>query len=195
MNDFVFRGRLRRTARALVAVMVPRWPDFDKDITEEVLDEVEALIRQMPVFNQVGISLMLAGLEFAGGPMALDGIRPLSSLDHARAVERIERLADHPLPQVRMLPMLLGTLISFSAYSREDVEQFLGLRRREWRRDRRALRDALVQIDIGKRAAGQPAPPTPTPLGGEPHVTPDTYLLFEAERAARADQTHAAEAG
>lgn len=185
-KDFVLPGRLRRTARTLVDAMVPRWADFDREITDEVLDEVEALIREMPVFNQVGLSLMLAGLEFAGGPLALDGLRPLSTLDRARAVERIERLADHPLPQVRMLPMLLGTLISFSAYSREDVEAFLGLPRRAWRRDRRRLRERLVQLD-----AGRPAPLTPTPLGGEPEVTPDTYLLFEHERAAAAD----AEAG
>lgn len=191
MKDFVFPGRLRRTARTLVAAMVPRWDDFERDITEEVLDEVEGLIRQMPLFNQVGLSLMLTGLEFAGGPLALDGVRPLSSLDHARAVERIERLADHPIPQVRMLPMLLGTLISFSAYSREDVEAHLGLQRRAWRRDRRKLREALVQIDAGKRAAGEAAPPTPTPLGGEPLVTPETYLLFEDERAGAHDQAEA----
>ena len=183
MKDFRFPGRLRRTARTLVAAVVPRWDDFDKDITEEVLDEVEALIREMPLFNQVGLSLILASLEFAGGPLTFDGLRPLSSLDHERAVERLERLADHPIPQVRMLPMLLGTLISFSAYSREDVETHLGLPRRAWRRDRRRLNRTLVQIDAGHRAAGRPAPPTPTPLGGEPHVTPDTYLLFEHERA------------
>lgn len=178
MKDFVFPGRLRRTARALVAAMVPRWDDFDKDLTDEVLDEVEALVREMPLFNQIGLSLMLTGLEFAGGPLTLDGLRPLSSLEHARVVERIERLADHPVPQVRMLPMLLGTLISFSAYSREDVEQFLGLPRRAWRRDRKALRDRLVQLD-----AGRPAPAPPTPLGGAPEVTPETYLLFDDERA------------
>lgn len=193
MKDFVLPGRLRRTARALVAAMVPRWDDFDKDITDEVLDEVEALMRQMPLFNQVGLSLMLTGLEFAGGPLAFDGLRPLSSLEHDRVVERIERLADHPLPQVRMLPMLLGTLISFSAYSREDVEEFLGLPRRAWRRDRRRLRERLVQLDLGKRADGQPAPPTPTPLGGEPLVTPDDYLHFDHERAAAGADT--AEAG
>lgn len=180
MKNFVFPGRLRRTARTLVDAMVPRWDDFPKDITDEVLDEVEDLIRQMPPFNQVGLSLMLASLEFASGPLAMDGLKPLSKLDRERAVERLERLADHPVAQVRLLPMLLGTLISFSAWSREDVEDHLGLQRRAWRRDRRKLRDLLVTIDEGISYG-----PPPTPLGGDPAVTPDTYLLFAEERAAQ----------
>lgn len=176
-RDFAFRGRRRRIARALVDAMVPRWPDFERELTDDVLEEVEMLVRQMPLHNQAGISLMLYALEFAGGPLALDGLRPLSALDRAAAVERLERIADHPIAPVRLMPMLLGTLISFSAYSRPDVEEFLGVPRRKWREDRRRLRDALVQIDGGRKA-----PRTPTPLGGAPLVSVDDYLRFEDER-------------
>lgn len=177
-RDFSFRGRQRRIARALVDAMVPRWPDFERELTDEVLDEIEQLVRHMPVVNQAGIAMMLYALEFAGGPLALDGLRPLTSLDRAAAVERLERIGDHPIAPIRMMPMLLGTLISFSAYSRPDVEEFLGVPRRRWRADRKRLRDALVQLD-----AMRPAPRTPTPLGGAPLVTSETYLRFEDERA------------
>ena len=181
MRDFVFPGRLRRTARAVVDAMVPRWDDFPKDITDEVLDEVEDLIRQMPLTNQVALTLMVAGLEFGAGPLAMDGLRPLSTLDRDRTLERLERLADHPIAQVRLLPMLLGTLISLSAWSREDVEAHVGVPRRRWRRDRRRLRASLVRIDEG-RAPSAP----PTPLGSAPVVTPDALLRFVEEREAQA---------
>lgn len=181
MNDFAFRGYTRRVARAVIDAMVPRWPDFERELTEEVLDSIEMLARNFPTFNQVGVLAMFYLLEFGSGPLTLDGIRPLSMIARERAVERLERMGDHPIPILRQPSVLLSTLIGFAAYSRPDVEAFIGLRRRAWRKDRRKLRDLLVQID-----AGRTAPATPEPLGGDPLVTPETYLLFDSERAARA---------
>lgn len=187
LQNFALKGRRRRAARALIAAMVPRWPDFERELTDEVLDAIETLMRQMPLHNQIAISGILLALEYGSGPATLDGVRPLSSLDLDAAIERLERIGDHPVAPIRMMPMLLGTLISFSAYSRRDVEDFLDLPRRRWRADRRQLRERLVQID-----AGRATPRTPTPLGGDPLVTPDDYLRFDGERRQAAEATDAA---
>lgn len=186
MNDFVFGGYTRRVARAVIDAMVPRWPDFERELTDEVLDSIETLARSFPTFNQVGVLAMFYLLEFGSGPLTLDGIRPLSRVARERAIERLERMGDHPIPLLRQPSVLLSTLIGFAAYSRPDVEAFMGVPRRAWRRDRRAFRDLLVQIDAGR---ADPAPPNP--LGGAPLATAETYLLFAHERAARAGAAQA----
>jgi hypothetical protein len=171
--DFVLRGRARRIARAVVEAMGPRWPDADLDIEAEVLEEVERMIRAYPPAIQLAVMVSLFGIEFLSPLFALrTGLKPLSAVDRAAAIQRLEAIADHPIAQIRMLVMLLKIMVSFSAYSRPEVEAFLGYRRRAWRAARQAFRDRLLAAD--------PAvlPPVPTPLADGRVVSPAEYLQF-----------------
>lgn len=174
-SDFAFRGPVRRVARAVVDAMVPRWPEFEPDLTDAVLDQVEGMVRNHPPFIRAGLVAALCAIELSG-PLVLDGVRPTSRLPRDRVVRRLERLADHRLPQVRQLVVFMKILVSFSAYSRPEVEAFLGVRRREWRQARKTFRDALVQLDEARGSA----PPVPAPLVPEGAVAPPEYLRFDA---------------
>lgn len=167
--NFTLRGRRRRIARAIVDAMVPRWPEFPHDLTEPVLASLEAMIQAYPPALQAGFTAALFGLEYLS-PAAGGGLRPLSRCDRATRLARLEALADHRLPQVRQGVLLFKILISMSAYSRPEVEAFLGYRRREWRDARRKFRDALVAEDPAQ------LPATPAALGAV--VSPADYLAF-----------------
>ncbi len=175
--EFVFSGYTRRVARSVVDAMVPRWDDFEGELTDEVLDQVEAMVRGYPPGIQAGVLLMLYTMEF-GGPLVHGGLRPLSWTGRRTVEKRLRRIGNHPIPQIRLLPQLLKIMVSFSAYSREDVEAYLGVERRRWREVRKTFRDRLVSIEEGRRD-----PPTPEPLVDPELVRPDEYLDFEvAER-------------
>lgn len=174
-GNFAFRGYTRRIACAVVEAMAPRWAEFDPDLTDELVDQIEQMVRGYPTFVQVAVLASLYGVEF-GGPLTLiGGLSPTSKLDRDEAYRRLNRIADAPIPQVRMLVLLLKIMVSFSAYSRPEVEAFLGVRRRAWRQQRQAFREQLVQLD-----ARRADPPVPAPLGGEPLVTAAEYLDFDA---------------
>ncbi len=187
MSNFVLRGYTRRIARSVVDAMVPRWPEFDVDMTEDVLSQVEDTIRGYPIGIQLGVLAMLYGVEF-GGPVTLSGVRPFSWLSREEAEERLAKVADHKIPQVRLMPMLLKLMVGFAAYSRPDVEEFLGAPRRAWRRDRQAFREDLVRIDDLEPS---PSPSVPSPLGGDPLATPETYLEFTERRESAAPEVSA----
>ncbi len=172
-SDFSFRGYTRRVARSVVDAMVPRWPELDADLTDAVLEQVEDFARNYPPFIRFGVMVMLYGLEFSG-PFVRDGLRPTSFLDREAATRRLEKVADHRIPQIRMMVMLPKIMVSFSAYSRPEVEAFLGADRRAWRANRKAFREVLIQLDE-RRAAD---PPVPAPLVGDA-VRPEDYLRFE----------------
>jgi hypothetical protein len=189
MSNFVFRGYTRRVARAVVESMVPHWPDFEVDMTDEVLAQVEATVRGYPPGIQLGVLAMLYGLEF-GGPLTMTGFTPFSWLSRDEAEERLAKVAGHRVAQIRMMPMLLKIMVSFAAYSRPDVEAFLGVRRRAWRKDRQAFRRMLVAID--DHGGG---PKVPEPLGGDPVVSPESYLEFAEARAASVHEAAASAEG
>ena len=117
---------------------------------------------------------MLYGMEL-GGPVLLTGLRPLSWHEREEVERRLGKIADHPVPVLRMLPQLFKIMVSFSAYSRPDVEAFLGVERRRWRDARKVFRDRLVEIE-----AGRSDPPTPTPLVDAAMISPEDYLRFDA---------------
>ena len=172
-SNFAFRGYGRKVARAIVDAMVPRWDDFSADITDEVLEQVEDFARHYPPGIRLGVMAMFMGLELS--PVLVgEGLRPLSFRDRESATRVLEKVADHPLPPVRMMVLLPKIMVSFSAYSRPDVEGHLGVRRRAWRENRRRFRAHLVQIDEGR--AEQP-PATPAPLC-DGAVARDAYLDF-----------------
>ena len=174
-SNFVLRGYTRRIAWSVVDAMVPRWPEFDVELTDDVLEQVESMVRSYPAGIRVGVIASLYGVEFAGPILGGGGLKPTSWLPRDEAYRRLDRIANAPIPQVRMLILLFKILISLSAYSREDVEEFLGVPRRAWRADRRRFRSLLVQID----ARGS-APPVPEPLGSAGVSTADDYLDFGA---------------
>jgi hypothetical protein len=128
---------------------------------------------------------MLYAMEF-GGPVLLTGIKPLSWHDREEVYRRLVRIGDHPVAPLRMIPLLWKIMVSFSAYSRPDVEAFLGLERRRWRDTRKAFRDALVQIDEGRAA-----PATPDPLIADDVIGADDYLRFDAESLLPQESSHA----
>lgn len=167
--NFTLRGRRRRIARAIVDAMVPRWPEFPHDLTEPVLDSLESMVQAYPPGIQAGFSAALFALEYLSPAMG-GGLRPLSRCDRATALARLEKLADHKVPQVRQGVLLFKILISMSAYSRPEVEAFLGYRRREWRDARRKFRDSLVAADPTQ------LPATPAALGSV--FSPADYLAF-----------------
>lgn len=179
-SDFRFTGYTRRIARKVVEAMEPRWAEFDPQCTGAVLDQVEDMVRNYPPATRLGVVAGLYGVEFAGAPLGF-GLRPLSFLSREAATRRLERFGDHPLPQVRMLVMLLKIMTCFSAYSRPEVEAFLGVRRREWRVQRKAFREQLVQLDASRESQ----PSTPEPLGAP--VDPADYLRFDIDRVLRDD--------
>lgn len=174
--DFAFTGYTRRIARSVVDAMVPRWDDFDVELTDEVLEQVEDMVRGYPPGIQLGVLAMLYTLEF-GGPILRTGMKPLSWGDAEEVCRRLEKVGDHPVPPLRMMPMLFKIMVSFSAYSRPDVEAHLGLERRRWRKARKSFRDVLVGIDERRRSV----PATPQPLVATQTIAPDAYLNFDAE--------------
>lgn len=170
--DFRLTGRRRRIARVIVDAMVPRWPEFDHDLVDPVLDSVEEMVRAYPPALQAGLIAALYALEVLS-PLAGGGLKPLSRCDRATVTHRLEAFADHRLPQVRQGVLLFKILISMSAYSRPEVEAFLGYRRREWRDARKRFRASLLQQDPGV------LPATPAPLGAV--ISPADYLAFHEE--------------
>ena len=106
LSSYRLRGYRRRIARAVVDVMVPRWDDFEIDLVDDVLDDVENTIRNYPAAVRFGISLMLLFVEFAG-PITFTGLAPLSWLDRRRATMRIEKLSNHRFALVRSMPKFL----------------------------------------------------------------------------------------
>ena len=174
-SDFQFTGYTRRIARKVVEAMEPQWPEFDPQCTEAVLEQVEDMVRNYPPATRLGVVVGLYGVEFAGAPLGF-GLKPLSFLNREAATRRLERFGDHPLPQVRMLVMLLKIMTCFSAYCRPDIEEFLGVRRREWRAQRKVFHEQLVQIDLDRDTL----PATPEALGAP--VDPSDYLRFDIDR-------------
>lgn len=171
-RDFRLTGRRRAIARTIVDAMVPRWPEFPHDLTEPVLASLEDMVRAYPPGLQAGFTAALLGLEFLS-PLMGGGLRPLSRCDRKTVRARLEALADHRLPQVRQGVLLFKILISMSAYSRPEVEAFLGYRRREWRDARIRFRMALLANDPVD------LPATPAALGSV--VSPADYLKFNPE--------------
>ena len=71
-SDFRFSGYRRRIARRFVHTVAPRWPNFDTDLTDDVLDGFEHTVRHYPPFVRFGIVMMLFFIEF-GGPLTFTG--------------------------------------------------------------------------------------------------------------------------
>lgn len=177
---FAFRGPTRTIARAVVETMVPRWPDFDEDLTEPVLDRLEKTVGAQPRAVQALVVAGLWGLEISG-PVFGHGLGRLSRVDRDERDRRLTRIAQHPFPTFRQGILLYQTLVNLCAYSMPEVEAHLGARRRDWRQDRQALREVLVQLD---ESAG--APPPPTALGTQGHLSADRFLEFGAAERLRA---------
>lgn len=171
---FAFTGHTRRIARAVVETMVPRWPDFDEDLTEPVLERLERTLDAQPKAVQALVVAGLWGLEVSG-PVFGHGLGRLSAIDRDERDRRLTRIAHHPFPTFRQGILLYQTLINLCAYSMPEVEAHLGARRREWRSDRQALREVLVQLD-----AAQKPPATPTALGSHGHLDPVSFIEFGA---------------
>jgi len=139
-------------------------------MAEDVLDGVEDMIRKYPPIVRFGIGMMLLLVEL-GGPITMTGLVPLSFLSHEAGTRRLEKLANHRFALVRNIPKFLKILVCFNAYSRRDVEQYLGADRRVWRPNRLAFREKLVQLDAARNL-----PPVPLALGSEGVATPEEYL-------------------
>ena len=169
-SNYRLSGYQRRIARTVVDAMVPRWRDFERELTPDVLDGVENMIRNYPPFVRFGIKLMLFFVEF-GGPLTLTGVIPLSFLNRRKVTLRLERLSNHRFATVRNIPKFLKILVCFNAYSRQDVEVYLGADRRVWRKQRVDFRNQLVQLD-----GIHETPSTPHSLGTYGTVSKDQYL-------------------
>lgn len=170
---FAFRGHSRLIARAVVDAMVPRWPDFEHDITDEVLSRVERLVEGQPAAVQ---SLCVAGLWFFElGSFAFDprraSIRPLTAVDRETCERRLTGIAHHPVANIRKSILLYQTFVNLCAYDLPVVESYLGAERRAWREDRARLRESLVQLDEGRAL-----PPVPLPLADPKLINPSEYL-------------------
>jgi len=170
---FAFRGHSRVIARAVVDAMVPRWPDFEHDITDEVLRRVECLVEGQPPAVQ---TLCVAGLWFFElGSFAFDPRRaslwPLSAVDRETCERRLTGIAHHPVANIRKTILLYQTFVNLCAYDLPVVEAHLGAERRAWREDRARLRATLVQLDEGRAL-----PPVPLPLADPKLISPAEYL-------------------
>jgi hypothetical protein len=170
---FAFRGHTRVIARAVVDAMVPRWPDFELDLTDTVLDGVERLIGGQPPAIQ---GLAVAGLwffelgSFVFEPFPQAPI-PLSRLDRDGCERRLTCIAHHPVANIRRMVLLYQTFVNLCAYGLPEVEEYLGAHRRAWRADRLRFRELLVQLDEGRAL-----PPVPLPLADPSWVPAGTYL-------------------
>ncbi|MEE2756053.1 MAG: hypothetical protein VYA30_05310 [Myxococcota bacterium] len=184
-SNFRLSGYQRRIARTVVDAMVPRWTNFGRELTPDVLDGVENMIRNYPAFVRFGIRLMLLFVEF-GGPLTLTGIVPLSFLSRRKVTIRLERLSNHRFATVRNVPKFLKILVCFNAYSRQDVEAYLGADRRIWRKQRVEFRDRLVQLDESRDR-----PPTPHALGTYGTVSTESYLDENRRGAATLNEQRA----
>ena len=89
MSNFRLRGYTRRIMAYLVDVIGPRWTEADFDTKDDVLDDLEGLIRGYPPFVRFGICFMVWFVEF-GGPITLTGFVPLSMLSE-QATSRLNR--------------------------------------------------------------------------------------------------------
>lgn len=179
--EFAFRGRTRRIARAVVETMVPRWPDFETDLTDTVLRRVEQTVGAQPRPVQLLVLAGLWGLEISA-PVFGHGVRLLSSVDRDERDRRLTDIAHSPVPQFRQGILLYQTLVNLCAYSLPEVEAHLGAHRRDWREDRKRLREALVQLD-----AGRSAPPTPEALGTHGRLGAEGFLDFGAAERVEAE--------
>lgn len=159
-RNFALTGRTRRIARAVVETMSPRWPGFDVDLTDRVLQGVEHNVRHWPTAFQAAFVAGLWGLEVA--TPALGGARSTFSTADAATRERLlDRLHDSKLGALRRTVQLYSVFVTLNAYTQPEVEAFLGVKRRHWRDARRQFREQLVQLEPRER------PATPAPLGDE----------------------------
>ena len=176
MSDFALVGYRRRIARSLVKTIAPAWPEFEADLTEDVLDGVESFIRGYPPLVRFGVMAMFFLVEL-GGPLTFTGIVPFSFLSPEAAERRLQRWVDHPIGLVRNVPKFLKILVCFNAYCHPKVETFLGTPRRPWRENRVRFRETLIQLDERR-----PTVPVPEPIGSEPEVRPSDYLAFPEDK-------------
>jgi hypothetical protein len=156
-------------------LMVPKWPDFEPDMVDDVLDGVEDMIRKYPPIVRFGIGIMLFLVEL-GGPVTFTGVVPLSFLSQSAGTRRLEKLSSHRFGLVRNIPKFLKIMICFKAYCRRDVERHVGADRRSWRPNRLAFRDRLVHLDESRSI-----PAVPTALGSDGISTPEDYLVYEGQ--------------
>ncbi len=173
-TTFEFRGHTRRIARALVEAMVPRWPDFDLDLTDPVLARLERTLSAQPKAVQVLVVAGLWGLEISA-PVFGHGVTLLSVADRDERDRRLSKIAHHPFPTFRQGILLYQTLVNVSAYSMPEVEAYLGANRQEWRADRKRLRDALVVLDAAVGASA-----VPEALGTHGRLSPAEFLEIGA---------------
>ncbi len=190
MSNFAFRGYFERVMKAMIEVMLPRWPDYTPDIGMVVFEQTECLVRSYPPLLRNGMILVLIFIDLLSGPVTLTGLKPWSRLDIDERTRRLQKLAYHPIRPLGNLVKFIKIIISLGAYSHPRVEEYLGVNRRAWRRDRFSFRSELLTI-------GERKPPrlVPEALGADPLYRPDEYLKFAYEResgvsgAADEDQT------
>lgn len=177
-SDFALEGYTRRIARAVVEAMGPRWPDFEVDLTDRVLEGVEVAVRHFPAAFRAAFVAGLWALELAG-PALGGGPRPFSWTDVETRERRLRRLHDSRSPLLRQALQLYSVFITVGTYSQPEVEDYLGVPRRAWREARRRFRERLVAIEEGRGAP----PPAPAALGTAGVVDEDAYLEDEPPAA------------
>ncbi|MEE2787564.1 MAG: hypothetical protein VX589_09510 [Myxococcota bacterium] len=186
MSNFRLRGYTRRILAHMVDVVGPTWPDAQFDLKDDILDDLEGLVRGYPPFVRFGICFMLWFVEF-GGPITLTGVMPLSFLSRKKSARRLQVLLSHRFPPFRNMAKFLKIVISIAAYGRPEVEAFLGAPRRRWRQTRHAFRDDLLHINEAHQR-----PPVPQAIGAGERATPATYLNFEGDQTRMAKPSDAA---
>ena len=176
MSDFALVGYRRRIARSLVKTIAPAWPEFEADLTEDVLDGVESFIRGYPPLVRFGVMAMFFLVEL-GGPLTFTGIVPFSFLSPEAAERRLQRWVDHPIGLVRNVPKFSQDSRVFQRLLSSQSRDVPGHPRRPWRENRVRFRETLIQLDERR-----PTVPVPEPIGSEPEFKPSDYLAFPEDK-------------
>ena len=160
----------RKVFGAIIEAIIPPSLLDNPNLVEETIVGVEALIGRYPATTRFGIATAIQVVQW-GGPLFLVGVMPFTALSRDARTERVRKLLKHKLWFFRMAVKYLRIVICLTVFSRPEVEERFGARRRDWRENRRTFRDALIQLDEQRSA-----PPVPNPLGSEPLCSEEDYL-------------------
>lgn len=162
LSDFRLSRGQRRTAEALAFVVCPN--DLaELGIVDDVVEEVELMLRSFPGLARFGLVASLVALEWLAvlAPSSLG--RPFTRLPRARKERWFARLWSSPLALVRQMVKTLKGLLTMGYYEHPKVKARLAYHPDQWiaevARERLARFGSEIRIHEAQVTAPDPLVP------------------------------------
>jgi hypothetical protein len=184
--DYRFSSYTHRILFKAASAIIGHWDDFDDQqrqyILYQAVNRIEHQLRFFPWEHRLSFVFGLWFLEL-GGFLGFWGILPFSLLSQEKAEHRIKKLNESSFRLAHLLIQGIKVLVCLSAYSHPDIEKYLGMERRRWRKQRIALRNELVVLSDRREEKA-----VPTALKQDTDLSEHDYLSFDALQRIRGEK-------